>query len=83
MCTTVPRRGVQKRPLLQVLAMLEGRKDLPWEGELSTMRRKFGVFSWPVLQLLRRDQSRRSTLEAFHASCNHMFSRAATADVTQ
>ena len=78
-CATLP-----ATPLLQVLAMLEGREALPWEGELSAeVQRKFGVFRRPVLQLLQREPSRRSTLEAFHASCTHMFAMAAAADPTQ
>ena len=50
--------------------MLGGQEALPWEGELSAEKqRKLGVFRGPVLQLLQRDPGRRSSLEAFHASC--------------
>lgn len=55
---------------MQVMAMLAGDEELPWEGELSTeVQRHLGVFQGPVLKLLNRDPSHRGSVEAFHASC--------------
>lgn len=68
---------------LQVLAMLEGAKPLPWEGELSRrLRSKLGLLGGPVLQLLQREPARRSTMEAFCASCDRILAHTTSTSQT-
>lgn len=54
--------------------MLVGEEELPWDGELSTdVKRGLGAFKGPVLQLLQRDISQRSSMKTFHAACTRLF----------
>lgn len=53
--------------------MLAGERPLPWEGGLSPRtQRRLGILRRPVLQLLQREPSRRSTMEDFCDSCGHI-----------
>eukprot|EP00892_Ulva_mutabilis_P006547 jgi/Ulvmu1/4264/UM194_0004.1 len=66
----------------QVLLMLRGDLPLPWEGEGhgSAAQRSLGALRRPVLHLLCRDASRRSSPREFHMECTRAFGRQVTAD---
>jgi hypothetical protein len=61
---------------MQVMDQIEGcnGKQLPWEGEnLSDVKgRCLGLFRESVLMLLRRDPSKRPSMEQFYKHCENM-----------
>lgn len=61
---------------VQVVAMLQGRRLLPWEtgvGGAAALGGALGVLAGPVLQLLQRDPARRPSMARFHEACTAVF----------
>eukprot|EP00892_Ulva_mutabilis_P004414 jgi/Ulvmu1/2344/UM013_0192.1 len=51
------------------IAKLLGERALPWEALQPEDRERLGVFRAPVLELLRRDPSRRPSMASFYHTC--------------
>lgn len=67
---SVKRRGLSACcVVLQAIAKLVGDRALPWEALQPADRDRLGAFRGPVLELLRRDPSRRPTMAAFYHNC--------------
>lgn len=54
---------------VQAIAKLLGDRALPWEALHPSDREKLGEFRAPVLELLRRDPSRRPSMASFYHTC--------------
>lgn len=62
--------------MLQAIAKLLGDRALPWEALQAADRARLGAFRGPVLELLRRDPSRRPTMAAFYHNCRLLMEEA-------
>lgn len=58
---------------VQLLAQLQGKAELPWEGWPREMRQKLGALRKPVLRLLQRSPEARLSMAELGNACLAVF----------